>query len=115
MTAKTTYTATFKDGRTVTRESVPGRYGYAAKRNVGTQAGRGPTVTFHRTEAQARGIAGKSGEVVAVHEAGASRGAAGTCTVCQGAGTVTYGPSAVDGTYSTVTCHRCGGTGRRSA
>jgi propanediol dehydratase large subunit len=60
---ETTITATFKDGHTATRRTRAA-YFWAVKRNVGTQAGRGPTITFHRTEEQARGIAGKRGEVV---------------------------------------------------
>jgi DNA-directed RNA polymerase subunit RPC12/RpoP len=29
------------------------------------------------------------------------------CVVCNDEHVVTYGPSAVDGSYSTVPCHRC--------
>lgn len=45
---------------------------------------------------------------------GRSARAAKACNICDDAsGKITYGPSAVDGSFDTVTCHVCGGTGRR--
>lgn len=80
MTNAKTITATFKDGTTATRRTEAA-YAYAVKRRIGTQAGRGPTITFHHTEAQARGIAGARGEVVRT-DYGAAASSAKDCVVC---------------------------------
>lgn len=60
-------------------------------------------VRFHGTATAAQRAAGKHGEVMPIRTEGRE------CVVCEGTGTVTYGPSATDRTMNTVTCHRCGG------
>lgn len=99
-------TATFRDGTVVTRESETA-YSHASRRQHERR------VRFHKSEEAARRSAGPFGEITPVDGSKAVSGAA--CIVCEGAGTFSVGPSAVDGTFSTVTCHRCGGSGKRPA
>jgi hypothetical protein len=97
-------TAQFKDGTVVTRESDTA-YAYASRRQGERR------VRFHKSEQAAKTSAGLYGEITPTTVPQAASGP--VCPVCEGQRTVTYGPSAVDGTFSTVTCHRCGGTGVR--
>jgi hypothetical protein len=104
-----TITAEFADGTVATRTTTA-PYEFASRRRVGTQAGRGATVRFHRTEDEARTAAGRYGEVIRTNYGVV---AAGACTVCQGERFVEYGPSATDGTMSRVPCHRCNAVATR--
>ena len=93
---RTRISATFPDGHTVTRRTRE-VYVYAARNSRGH-------VSFHHTHSAAYKAAGMGGTTAEVVE---HRPVAATCVVCDGTGTVTYGPSAVDGSYDTVPCHRC--------
>ena len=97
----TTYRITTPDGRTVTRKS-DAIYSHACVRRDGR-------VSFHRSYEHAAKAAGRRGHIIAVDTPGARK-----CTVCDGRGTIRYGPSATDGTFSITTCHRCGGSGHVS-
>jgi hypothetical protein len=68
---KTTFTATFKSGHTVTR-SLPARsaerspFTHAVLRTRPVAGSGARLVTFHRSEDEAKTVAGKRGEIVAV-------------------------------------------------
>ena len=88
-------TATTPDGRTVSRRT--------AAAYVAAVVYVDGTATWHTTHARAAKKARRAGGTVAV----VSDAPTGACVVCSGTRKVTYGPSAVDGTFSTVDCHRC--------
>lgn len=88
-------TAAFPDGTVATRRSGAA-YTHASRDGNGA-------VRFHTSRDAAVRRAGVSGSVAEVRERRVTR----TCVVCDGTGSVTYGPSAVDGTYNVVPCHRC--------
>lgn len=92
----TKITATFADGTTATRRTAT-PYTHASRvRGV---------VRFHTSHGAAARRTRAGGEITEV--VGAKARSVSACVVCEGAGTVAYGPSAVDGTYSVVPCHRC--------
>lgn len=96
----TKITAQFQDGTSATRETEHA-YLYASKRDG--------QVRFHKTYEAAQRRVGRrrSDNVIVPTDYYSRRASAAVCVVCQGTRKVTYGPSAVDGTFDMVDCHRC--------
>jgi hypothetical protein len=89
--------ATFADGTRVARRT-DADYHFASRAASGN-------VRFHSDERSAERAAGARGEYVPVENHVATRT---VCVVCDGTGTVTYGPRAgTDNEFSVVPCHRC--------
>jgi hypothetical protein len=87
----TKFVAIFPDGQRAERVS-DAAYTHASRDAFGR-------VRFHASEFSAP----RTAIVVPVEDSAP----ASACIVCDGERIVRYGPSAVDGSFSTVPCHRC--------